>query len=282
MRLRANLCDRQFDSIRKLHSNLLPAFGIKHHRIKHQDTLAVRLHSSSKRSLIALLIRCKVANYLRIWAAPRKLSANGSTLFANGEPRIDVCLAQLPLGETNPLSARSRSSQTKRTVKIGVGLLPYISIASVWQKRRPVVTDLAAYSHRLRIDTTSCRMVELGVLRSSHNAIPRSNYLFGPSWPHVRRTLLVAMEQDGDPYAVMVPTVLVLFVFFEITRFYYGPLTRLAQALFWGEDDSTFNADRSGVLQEGVGEGAPLLGSRLLPRSKRSFRRKTERRSARS
>jgi hypothetical protein len=26
---------------------------------------------------------CKVADYLRIWAAPRKLSANGSTLFAN-------------------------------------------------------------------------------------------------------------------------------------------------------------------------------------------------------
>src|SRR5271157_2523975 len=51
------------------------------------------------------------------------------------EPRIDVCLAQLPLGERNPLSARSRSSQTKRTDKIGVGLLPYISIASVWQKR---------------------------------------------------------------------------------------------------------------------------------------------------
>jgi hypothetical protein len=112
------------------------------------------------------------------------------------EPRIDVCLAQLPLWETNPLRTRSRSSQTKRTVKIGVGLLPYISIASVWQKRRPVVTDLAAYRHRLRIDTTSCRMVALGELTSSHNAIPRSNYLFGPSWPHVRRTLLVAMEQS--------------------------------------------------------------------------------------
>jgi hypothetical protein len=83
------------------------------------------------------------------------------------EPRIDVCLAQLPLGETNPLSARSRSSQTKRTVKIGVGLLPYISIASVWQKRWPVVTDLAAYRHRLRIDTTSCRIVVLGELTSS-------------------------------------------------------------------------------------------------------------------
>jgi len=43
----------------------------------------------------------------------------------------------------------------------------------------------------------------------------------------VRRTLLVAMEQDGDLYAVMVPTA-------EIVRFYYGPSTRLAQALFWG------------------------------------------------
>jgi hypothetical protein len=41
---------------------------------------------------------------------------------------------------------------------------------------------------------------------SRDNAIPRSSYLFGASWPNVCRTLLVAVEQDGDPYAVMVPT----------------------------------------------------------------------------
>ena len=39
------------------------------------------------------------------------------------DPRIEICLAQLPAGETNPFSARSRSSQTKRTVRIAVGLL---------------------------------------------------------------------------------------------------------------------------------------------------------------
>src|SRR5271165_439018 len=56
------------------------------------------------------------------------------------EPQIDVCLAQLPKGEKNPLSARARSSQVeKRTAKIGVGLLPYVWIGSVWQKRRPVI-----------------------------------------------------------------------------------------------------------------------------------------------
>ncbi len=52
-------------------------------------------------------------------------------------PLIDVCLAQLPAGETDPFSARSRSFQTKRAVKISVGLLPYVSIASVCQRRPP-------------------------------------------------------------------------------------------------------------------------------------------------
>jgi hypothetical protein len=161
------------------------------------------------------------------------------------EPQIDVSLAQLPMGETNPLSARSRSSQTKRTVRIGVGLLPYISIGSVWRKRRPVATDLTAYRRRVSIDTALCRTLALGELTSSQNAIPRNSYLFGASWPHVRRTLLVAVEQDGDPYAVLVPTA-------EIIRFYYAPSTRLAQALFWGEYNQTFDAERSGVFEEGV------------------------------
>ena len=34
------------------------------------------------------------------------------------DPLMDVCMGQLPAGETNPLSARSRSSQTKRTVRV--------------------------------------------------------------------------------------------------------------------------------------------------------------------
>jgi hypothetical protein len=46
-----------------------------------------------------LLGGCKVANYLRIWAAPRKLSANGSTLFANGESRSVSVSYDLRMGE---------------------------------------------------------------------------------------------------------------------------------------------------------------------------------------
>ena len=50
------------------------------------------------------------------------------------------------------------------------------------------------------LDATSLRMVALGMATSRDNAIPRSSYLFGASWPNVCRTLLVAVEQDGDPY----------------------------------------------------------------------------------
>jgi hypothetical protein len=161
------------------------------------------------------------------------------------EPLIDVCLARLPKGETNPLSARSRSSETKFVAKIGVGLLPFISTASVWQKGRPVATDCAAYRRQLTIDTKSCRSEKLGDLTANYKGIPRSYYRFGASWPYVRETLLVIQEQDGDPLAVMMPTT-------EIIRFYYAPSTRLAQALFWGDYGETFNAERSGVLEEGV------------------------------
>jgi hypothetical protein len=158
------------------------------------------------------------------------------------DPLIDICLAQLPAAETNPLSAQSRSGQTKRTVKIGVGLLPYISMASVWHRRRPMMPDLSACRHQLLIDTSSCRMVALADLTT---AIPRSSYLFGVSWPDVRRTLLVAVERKGDPFAVLIPTA-------EIIRFYYATSTRLAQALFWGEYRETFSAARSGMVEEGV------------------------------
>src|SRR5271167_5026855 len=72
------------------------------------------------------------------------------------EPQIDVCLARLPKGE-------------KRTVKIGVGLLPYVWIGSVWQKRRPVITNLSAYRGRVSIDATSLRMVALGMATSRDN-----------------------------------------------------------------------------------------------------------------
>ena len=126
---------------------------------------------------LGLLVVCGTINYLD----------RGALSVANPAIRADLgvsigemglllsafawsyALAQLPVGETNPLSARSRSSQTKRPVRIGIGLLPYISIASVWRRHRPVPTNLAASRHRLRIDTSSCRTVPFACHASESN-----------------------------------------------------------------------------------------------------------------
>jgi hypothetical protein len=48
------------------------------------------------------------------------ISGVGYNTSVPSDPQIEICLAQLPAGETNPLSARSRSSQTKRTVRIAL------------------------------------------------------------------------------------------------------------------------------------------------------------------
>lgn len=104
------------------------------------------------------------------------------------DPLMDVCLARLPDGEANPLSVRSHSAEAKFVAKIGVGLVLFISIASVWQKRRPVATDCTPYRRQLTIDTRSCRTEKPGDLTVPYNGIPRSYYRFGTSWPHVRET----------------------------------------------------------------------------------------------
>jgi hypothetical protein len=112
------------------------------------------------------------------------LGGVGYNTSVPSEPQIDVSLAQLPRAR-GTRSAREHAPQVeKRTVKIGVGLLPYIWIGSVWQKRRPVMKNLAAYRSLVSIDTTSFRMVALGMATSLDNAIPTNSYLFGASWPH--------------------------------------------------------------------------------------------------
>src|SRR5215469_15240746 len=95
---------------------------------------------------------------------------------------------------------------------------------------RPIASLIAA---GVTIDMELCRTEILDDLTANYNGIPRSYYRFGASWPHVRETLLVVEEQDGDPFALMVPTA-------EIIRFYYASSMRLAQALFWGEYSETF------------------------------------------
>jgi hypothetical protein len=105
-------------------------------------------------------------------------------------------LAQLRGGENNPLSARSRSSQIKRPVRIGVGLLPYIAIASVWRRRRPVFTNLAASRHVSDINSPS-RKLRLG--RALKHGWP---FCFGHTNTLQKPSINMSVEIDPKNYSV--------------------------------------------------------------------------------
>jgi len=120
------------------------------------------------------------------------------------EPLIDVYLARLPKGETNSLSARSRSSETKFVAKIGVGLLPFISTASVWQKGRPVATDCAAYRRQLTIDTKSCRTEKRSSLRfPTSRAMIASNPVQSTTTKRFRQRMILPGANSTDSLLLM-------------------------------------------------------------------------------
>ena len=161
------------------------------------------------------------------------------------EPEIELSLVRLPVGETDPLSKLSCQSRGKLEVKIGVGLLPYVALASVWQNQRPISTDLTRYTTEFFIDTSQVRIMTVGDMVKMGNVIPRSHYLFGQSWSLVSETLVAVVPSNADPFATIIPVM-------ELIRFYYAPSTRLAQALFWGEYHKSFDNEKTGFLDEGL------------------------------
>ncbi|MDP1734456.1 MAG: hypothetical protein Q8L44_08845 [Sulfuritalea sp.] len=77
-----------------------------------------------------------------------------------------------------------------------------------------------------------------------HRAIPKSHYLFAENFSHAGRTLVAAIQVEGDPWAVLIPVI-------ELIRFYYASSTRLAQALFWGVYAESINPEKCGQISEG-------------------------------
>jgi hypothetical protein len=91
---------------------------------------------------------------------------------------------------------------------------------------------------------------------------PPGHMSAAPSWSPWSRTVIPMHDGSGS----------FSFVCFFTHSVLLRPVKAARPSALLGEDDSTFNADRSGVLQEGVLKVHLCFGSRLLPPSKRSFR----------
>jgi hypothetical protein len=103
------------------------------------------------------------------------------------EPLIDVCLARLPKGETNPLSARSRSSETtwgltttafRETTECRLRRIEFgaLSVASAWTlcENRPPLLATDGLRANLYAQRPDAGLHWLAVLEASYLTIAQS------------------------------------------------------------------------------------------------------------
>lgn len=160
------------------------------------------------------------------------------------EPLIEVLLAAVPEETSNAFHKIAGLETAFNLARIGVGQLPYVSIGSLWRNRQPVsIPAPAPHQISMMIDTSATTFVSLGELTRVRHVIPQKSYAFGKGYPYAAETKLVAIEQNGDPWAILIPVI-------ELIRFYYVSSTRLAQAFFWGEYGSSINPEKCGLIAD--------------------------------
>jgi hypothetical protein len=126
------------------------------------------------------------------------------------DPQIEICLAQLVSRRRNEsaqceitfLSNKENSENRRWPTALHFDCFG-MAAASTGDKGPRCQPPSAVHRHVI---------VSNGGVGGTGECYSQKQLPFGVSWPDVRRTLLVAVEQNGDPYAVMIPTL-------EIIRF---------------------------------------------------------------
>lgn len=178
------------------------------------------------------------------------LGAISSNLQESSEPTIDVLMSPVKVGVVNPLSAHSIHGEERTVFKVGVGLLPFLRIGSLWKDGRPLA-GFAGGARRFDEVVISAETVTQMpasqmdlALGDGYSVIPAWVYEFGGLGLKSR---CLAIEQDNDPFAIILPAI-------EAIRFYYAGSTNLTSLSLFGAYENyltdIINPEESGYLSE--------------------------------
>ncbi len=148
---------------------------------------------------------------------------------------IQVIITPVTLGNINHIVPRSDINKDLKTIKIGVGQLPIVTIGSLWQNGNRL-TETAGHRkvfESVNISDSTVQLIRSDALVNDAQRILRVEYhpIGRSGWP----SMCLAIEWQDDPYGIILPVA-------ELIRFYYASSTDLAKAIFSGDFNHNLNS----------------------------------------
>ncbi|WP_156952562.1 hypothetical protein [Microvirgula aerodenitrificans] len=142
------------------------------------------------------------------------------------EPKIQLIISPVVDGAADYAATSAVNHEERRSISIGVGQLPLVTIGSLWQNRHCLVENAGKTKtfDNLVISPETVRLLKSDALVEGQLLIRKKYHQIGAGLA----ANCLAIEWQGDPYGIIIPAA-------EIVRFYYATSTDLAKAIFAGD-----------------------------------------------
>ncbi|QRO33322.1 hypothetical protein [Chromobacterium violaceum] len=142
------------------------------------------------------------------------------------EPKIQLIISPVVDGAADYAASNAVNHEERRSISIGVGQLPLVSIGSLWQNRHCLIESAGKPKvfDNLVISPETVRLVKSDALVDGQQLIRKKYHQIGAGLA----ANCLAIEWQGDPYGIVIPAA-------EIIRFYYATSSDLAKAIFAGD-----------------------------------------------
>jgi hypothetical protein len=143
-------------------------------------------------------------------------------------------------------SSNAVNDDDRKSIQIGVGQLPFISIGSVWKNGfvQSFKTGTESVLYGVNIIDENITIINANHKIDDKYLVPPNFYKFGKEGLYSK---LIAISSKGDPFGILIPAI-------EIIRFYYALSTHLSHAVFSGafkhNINSLINPENSGNIEE--------------------------------